>query len=221
MPLRIFRSRPVSSAHAIVFMLGAAMFGMWYFVSLYLQEVLGYSPLKAGLAFLPMTLTIIAGSMVVSRLVGRIGAKPLLVAGMLSLTAGLLLFSRVTPDGSYLVHVLPAGLLTAAGLGASFVPVTITAMSGVAPAEAGLASGLVNTSRQVGGALGLAILATVATAHTDALAGASAPNAADLTAGFQRAFEVGAGFAVAGALVALLAVQVRRRTAAAPAAEAA
>ncbi len=221
MPLRIFRSRPVSSANAIVFLLGSAMFGMWYFVSLYLQQVLGYSPLRAGLAFLPMTLTIIGGSVVASRLVGRFGVKPLLVAGMLSLTAGLLLFSRVTADGSYIAHVLPAGLLTAAGLGASFVPVTITAMSGVAPAEAGLASGLVNTSRQVGGALGLAVLATVATAHTADLAGAAAPNAADLTAGFQRAFEVGAGFALVGALVALLAVQVRQRRAPVPAAEAA
>jgi EmrB/QacA subfamily drug resistance transporter len=190
MPLRIFRSRPLSSANAIVFALGGAMFAMWFFVSLYLQQVLGYSPLKAGLAFLPMTVTIIVGSMVASRM---------------------LLFSRVSAGGGFLSDVLVPGLLTAAGLGASFVPVTIAAVSGVAPTEAGLASGLVNTSRQMGGALGLAILATVATAHTDAVAGKAGPSAAALTAGFDRAFEVGAGFALAGAVVALLALQVRPR----------
>jgi MFS family permease len=176
--------------------------------------VLGYSPLRAGFAFLPMTLTIIAGSVVASRLVGKLGAKPLLIAGMVALTAGLLLFSQVPADGGYVVHVLPAALLTAAGLGAAFVPVTITAMAGVEPREAGLASGLVNTSRQVGGALGLAILATVATAHTNALAGGGNPSASALTEGFQRAFEVGAGFALAGALVAIVALpQVKRQRA--------
>jgi EmrB/QacA subfamily drug resistance transporter len=218
MPLRIFRSRPLSSANAIVFLLGSAMFGMWFFVSLYLQQVLGYSPLRAGFAFLPMTLTIIAGSVVASRLVGRLGAKPLLIAGMLALTGGLLLFAQMPADGGYVVHVLPASLLTAVGLGAAFVPVTITAMAGVEPREAGLASGLVNTSRQVGGALGLAILATVATAHTEALAGGGVPSAVAVTEGFQRAFEVGAGFAFAGALVAIAALpQVRRRQAPEPA----
>ena len=218
MPLHIFRSRPLSSANAIVFLLGSAMFGMWFFVSLYLQQVLGYSPLKAGFAFLPMTLTIIVGSMVASRLVGKVGAKPLLIAGMLSLTGGLLLFAQVPADGGYVAHVLPAALLTAAGLGAAFVPVTITAMAGVEPQEAGLASGLVNTSRQVGGALGLAILATVATAHTNALAGGGQPSAAALTEGFQRAFEVGAGFALAGAVVAVVALpQIKRRQAPEPA----
>jgi MFS family permease len=173
--------------------------------------VLGYSPLKAGFAFLPMTLTIVAGSMIASRLVTRIGVKPLLIGGMLSLSVGLLLFSRVPADGAYLSDILPAALLTAAGLGAAFVPVTIAAVAGVGPSEAGLASGLVNTSRQVGGALGLAILATVATAHTTALAGGGKPSGADLTAGFDRAFEVGAGFALAGVLVAVFALQLRRR----------
>jgi EmrB/QacA subfamily drug resistance transporter len=221
MPLRIFRSRPLSSANAIVFLLGASMFGMWFFVSLYLQQVLGYSPLKAGLAFLPMTLTIVAGSMLASRLVTRVGVKPLLIGGMLSQAAGLLLFSRVPADGAYLADVLPAALLTAAGLGASFVPVTIAAVAGVEHSEAGLASGLVNTSRQMGGALGLAILATVATAHTDALTGGAKPSASALTAGFDRAFEVGAGFALAGVLVAVFGLQLRRRRQPAAVAEAA
>ncbi|HEY0517352.1 MAG TPA: MFS transporter, partial [Solirubrobacteraceae bacterium] len=200
MPLRIFRSRPLSGANAVVFLLGAGMFGMWFFVSLYLQQVLRYSPLEAGLAFLPMTLTIIVGSTVASRLTSRRGAKPLLVAGMTLQAIGLLLFSRVSPHGSYVSDVLAPSLLVAAGIGTAFVPVTITAVGGVAPGEAGLASGLVNTSRQMGGALGLAILATVATARTDSFGGRGA---AALTAGYQRAFEIGAGFAVAGALVAL------------------
>lgn len=207
MPLRIFRSRPLSGANAVVFLLGAGMFGMWFFVSLYLQQVLGYSPLEAGLAFLPMTLTIVAGSVIASRLTARRGAKPLLVVGMTLQALGLLLFSRVSADGSYLSDVLVPSLLVAAGLGTAFVPVTITAMAGVAPAEAGLASGLVNTSRQMGGALGLAILATVATARTDALGG---HGAAALTAGYQRAFEIGAGFAIVGLLVALFVLRMER-----------
>ena len=207
MPLRIFRSRPLSGANAVVFLLGAGMFGMWFFVSLYLQQVLGYSPLEAGLAFLPMTVTIIVGSTVASRLTARRGAKPLLVLGMSLQAIGLLWFSRVSPGGSYLSDVIAPSLFVAAGLGAAFVPVTITAMAGVAPAETGLASGLVNTSRQMGGALGLAILATVATARTDSLGGHSA---AALTAGYQRAFEIGAGFAVAGLLVALFVLRTER-----------
>ncbi|MEA2459816.1 MAG: hypothetical protein QOC95_2788 [Thermoleophilaceae bacterium] len=215
MPLRIFRSRPLSGANAIVFLLGAGMFGMWFFVSLYLQQVLGYSPLEAGLAFLPMTLTIIVGSTLASRLTARYGVKPLLVVGMTLQTAGLLLFSRVSPDGSYLSDVLAPSLLVAAGLGTAFVPVTIAAVGGVAPGEAGLASGLVNTSRQMGGALGLAILATVATARTGALGG---HGAAALTGGYQRAFEIGAGFALVGVLVALFVLRVERGGAAQPAA---
>lgn len=208
MPLRIFRSRPVSSANAIVFLLGGSMFAMWFFVSLYMQNVLGYSPLEAGLAFLPMTVTIIIGSTLASRLVERLGAKPLLTPGMLLVGVGMLLFSRVAPGGSY-AGVLVPGVITAVGLGCAFVPVTITAVSGVAAEEAGLASGLVNTSRQVGGSLGLAVLATVATEHTSTIGGGQ-PTLAALTSGFDLAFEVGAGFAFAGALVALFALQVNR-----------
>jgi EmrB/QacA subfamily drug resistance transporter len=221
MPLRIFRSRSVSSANGIVFMLGAAMFAMWYFASLYMQQVLGYSPLEAGVAFIPMTLTIAAASVLASRLVGRVGAKPLLVVGMLGQTAGMLLFSRISADGSFLGDILLAGVVTAAGMGAAFAPVTIAAVSGVASSEAGLASGLVNTSRLLGGALGLAVLATVATEHTAALTGGGNPSATALTAGFARAFEVGAGFALIGALVALLALQARPRREPEPVAEAA
>jgi EmrB/QacA subfamily drug resistance transporter len=218
MPLRIFRSRPLSGANAVVFLLGAGMFGMWFFVSLYLQQVLRYSPIEAGLAFLPMTLTIVAGSTVASRLTSRRGAKPLLVGGMALQAVGLLLFARVSPHGSYVSDVLAPSLLVAAGIGTAFVPVTIAAMAGVAPAEAGLASGLVNTSRLMGGALGLAVLATVATERTDSFA---SHGAAALTAGYHRAFEIGAGFAFAGALVALFVLQTVRAQAPGAAASAA
>jgi EmrB/QacA subfamily drug resistance transporter len=216
MPLRIFRSRPLSGANAVVFLLGAGMFGMWFFVSLYLQQVLGYSPLEAGLAFLPMTLTIVVGSTIASRLTARRGAKPLLVVGMALQAIGLLLFSGVSPHGSYASDVLAPSLLVAAGLGTAFVPVTIAAMAGVSPGETGLASGLVNTSRQMGGALGLAVLATIATARTADLGG---HGAAALTAGYQRAFEIGSGFAIAGLLVALLVLRIEPRRAPEPLAE--
>ncbi|HSD79918.1 MAG TPA: MFS transporter, partial [Solirubrobacteraceae bacterium] len=165
-PLRIFASRQLAGANVVVFLLGSAVFAMWYFVSLYLQEVLGYTPLEAGLAFLPMSLTIVASSSVAGRAVTRVGAGPLLAAGMALIAVGMALFARAATDGSYLADVLAPALLTATGIGMSFVPVTIAAVAGVAPREAGLASGLVNTSRQVGGSLGLAALATLATQHT-------------------------------------------------------
>jgi MFS family permease len=149
-----------------------------------------------------------------SRLTARRGAKPLLVTGMTFQAIGLLLFTGVSAHGSYLSDVLAPSLFVAAGIGIAFVPVTIAAVAGARPGEAGLASGLVNTSRQMGGALGLAILATVATARTDALGG---HGAAALTAGYERAFAIGAGFAVAGALVALLVLRLEGGPAAAPA----
>src|SRR3954468_11884723 len=202
-PLRIFSSRLLSGANVVVFMLGASVFAMWYFVSLYLQQVLGYSPIEAGLAFLPMTAAIIIGSTLAARTVARVGAGTMLGIGMGLTAAGMLLFARVSPDGTYASDVLVPSLLVAVGIGLSFVPVTIAAVAGVRPQEAGLASGIVNTSRQVGGSLGLAILATVATQRTAALgAGAGA-----LTAGYHRAFEVGALFAFAGAVVALVVVR--------------
>jgi EmrB/QacA subfamily drug resistance transporter len=205
MPLRIYSSRMLAAANVVVLLVGAATFGMWFFVSLYLQQVLGYSPIRAGLAFLPMTLMIVGGSAFASRGVARFGAKPLLTAGLLSQAAGLLLFARVAPDGGYLSDVMVPSLLVSIGIGLSFVPATICAVSGVAPAEAGLASGLVNTARLVGGALGLAVLAAVATAHTDGeLPVGHVPVRllhSALTDGFHVAFAVAAGIAVSGALV--------------------
>ncbi|MBV9423779.1 MAG: MFS transporter [Solirubrobacterales bacterium] len=207
MPLRIFASRTLTAANVVMLLVGAASFGMWFFLSLYLQQVLGYSPIRAGLAFLPMTVCIIVGSTLASRAVARVGAKPLLVAGLAFQAAGLALFTGLSADGSYLGDVLAPSLLTAIGIGCAFVPVTIAAVAGVARREAGLASGLVNTSRLVGGALGLAILAALATSRTNGDlrhggAGAHAVHVA-LTNGFQLAFAVAAGFAVVGGLVAL------------------
>ncbi len=208
MPLRIYSSRTLSAANVVVTLIGGSTFGMWFFVSLYLQQVLGYSPIKAGLAFLPMTIIIVVGSAVASRAVIRVGAKPLLLAGMTALTAGLLLFRDISADGTYTSAILAPSVLVAIGIGLSFVPATLLAVAGVAPGEAGLASGLVNTSRLVGGALGLAILAAIATARTDhALHSGTAHSLhAALTSGFELAFAVAAGFALVGGLVALVAL---------------
>jgi MFS family permease len=214
MPLRIFASRQLSAANLSVLAVGAASFGMWFFVSLYLQQVLGYSPIRAGLAFLPMTVCIVIGSTLASRLVQRIGVRPILTLGLVLQVAGLLLFALIHTHGTYLGDVLAPSLLVAMGIGLSFVPAAIAAVSGVAPHEAGLASGLVNTSRLFGGALGLALLAAIATArtHADARLGDSAHAA--LTSGFQIAFVVAAAFAAVGALVAFFGLprQPRVRT---------
>ncbi len=212
MPLRIYSSRTLSAANVVVMLMGGSTFGMWFFVSLYLQQVLGYSPIKAGLAFLPMTLIIVAGSVIASRAVTRIGAKPLLLAGMTSLTAGLLVFSDLSVNGTYAGVVLVPSLLVAIGIGLSFVPATLLAVAGVPSEEAGLASGLLNTSRLMGGALGLAILAAVATSRTDSLTSGGDALHAALTSGFELAFLVAGGFALAGGLVALFGLpRVARR----------
>ena len=221
MPLRIYSSRTLSAANLVVLMIGAAVFAMWFFLSLYLQQVLGYSPLRAGLAFLPMTLCIVACSTLASRVVTRVGPKPMLVAGMTLQAIGLVLFTHISPDGSYLSDVLVPSLLIATGIGFSFVPVTIAGVTGVASEEAGLASGLVNTSRFVGGALGLAILAALATARTNGDVHHGLAAHAALTGGFELAFGIAAAFSAAGALIALVGLPrvsmrgARRRTIAA------
>jgi EmrB/QacA subfamily drug resistance transporter len=202
MPLRIYRSRTLSSSNLVVLLVGGATFGMWFFVSLYLQQVLGYSPIKAGLAFLPMTLCIVAGSTFASRAVDRVGAKPLLVIGMFAQAIGLLLFTRVAVHGTYLGDMLAPSLLVAIGIGLAFVPATITAVAGVDSREAGLASGLVNTSRLFGGALGLAVLAAIAAGRTNSDLHHAVSQHAALTSGFQLAFLVAASFALLGGLVA-------------------
>ena len=210
MPLRIYASRTLTAANLIVLLIGAATFGMWFFLSLYLQQVLGYTPLKAGLAFLPMTSCIVLGSIFASRAVPRLGAKRMLVVGMVLQTAGLILFTDLTASGGYLSEILIPSLLVAVGIGLSFVPATISAVAGVRREEAGLASGLVNTSRLFGGALGLAILATLAASRTKAFESAAGHAAhttrtlhAALTSGFELAFLIAAAVAAVGAVIAV------------------
>ncbi len=208
-PLRIFSVRMLSVANVVVFFLGASVFAMWYFVSLYLQQVLGYSPVRAGLAFLPMTTGIIIASTIAPRLAQRFGPRWVLTFGMGLVGLGLLLFSGVRTGGSYTGDVLLPGVLAAAGLGCSFVPVTIAAVSGIERRQAGLASGLVNTSRQLGGSLGLAILATVASQQSQSARRAGANGAQALVTGFHSAFLLGGCFALAGALAAAVGLTAR------------
>ncbi len=222
MPLKIFRSRTLSAANLVVLMLGAAMFAMWFFVSLYLQQVLHFSPIEAGLAFLPMTFLLATCSTLSSRMVLRFGAKTLLVTGMSLLTIGLLWFTDVSAGGSYAGNVLAPSLIVAVGMGIAFVPVTLAAVSGVAPHEAGLASGIVNTSRLFGGALGLAILATIATSTTNSDLHRHVATGAALSNGFDTAFVVAAAFAFVGAVIAAVGlprIPARGRPAAGPEAE--
>jgi EmrB/QacA subfamily drug resistance transporter len=210
-PFRIFRLRTLTGANVVGLLVGASLFSMFFFISLYMQQVLGYSPIKSGFSYLPLALTIILAAGIASQLVTRVGFKPVLITGMVFIAAGLVWFGQVSVDGTYLGDVLFPSLLAAIGLGFSFVPVTIAAVSGVAEREAGLASGLINTSQQVGGALGLAILATVANSRTDHVLASSGggPGARPeaLTEGFQAAFLTGAGFAVLGAVLAAVLIR--------------
>ncbi len=204
MPFSIFRLRTLRGANVVGLLLGMSLFSMFFFISLYMQQVLDYEPLKAGLAYLPLATLIIVSAGVASQLVTRVGFKPTLIAGMLFITAGLVWFGQVSaPGGTYVGDVLFPSMLAAIGLGLAFVPVTIAAVTATKPDEAGLASGLINTSQQVGGALGLALLATVATSRTDDVFASGERNPAiALTEGFQSAFLVGAGMALLGAVLA-------------------
>jgi EmrB/QacA subfamily drug resistance transporter len=203
MPLRIWSAPTLRAANAVVLALGAASFSMWFFLSLYLQDVRGDSPITTGLAFLPMTVCIILASTIASRLVHRFGARTPLIAGMAALGGGLLLFTQLAVGGSFWVSMLGPSLLAAIGIGLAFTPAAIAGVSGVPAHEAGLASGLINTSRMFGGALGLAVLATLAASHTKAEAHAGVAARAALTDGFHLAFLIAAGLALGGALLAL------------------
>jgi len=202
MPLRVFGVRSLSAANIVVFFLGCAVFAMWYFVSLYLQQVLGYSPIKTGVAFLPMTAAIALASTFAGRLSSRVGPGIVLTGGMSLVALGMAGFSFIDAGGGYWTDIFVPSVITATGLGFSFVPVTIAGMAGVRREEAGLASGLINTSRQFGGSLGLAVLATIASSRTSALTDGGHTAAAALTGGFSVAFWVGAGFAALGAVAA-------------------
>jgi EmrB/QacA subfamily drug resistance transporter len=203
-PLRIFRSRNVAGANAIQALSVAGMFGMFFLGALYLQRVLGYDALELGLAFLPVS--IVMGTLSIrysERLVMRFGAKNTLIPGLLLIAAGLALFTLAPVGGSYVQHVLPVMILLGVGAGASFPALMTLAMSGATQEDAGLASGLVNTSAQVGGALGLAVLATLSATRTHDAAAAGSGTASSLTSGYHLAFLIGAGLVLAAAAVAV------------------
>jgi EmrB/QacA subfamily drug resistance transporter len=204
-PLQIFRIRRLRAANVIVVLMYAATFPTFFFVTLYLQQVLGFSAIGAGLAFLPMTLSIFLGSTLAPRVVARFGARMVIVAAMTAMAAGMLVLTGIAPGQSYVGPVLVGEVLTALGMGFGLVPSTIVAMQGVAGAQSGVASGLLNTSRLMGGALGLAVLSTIA---SDQTRGAVAVSPAQgLTDGFGLAFTVAIAFAVIGALVAAYALR--------------
>jgi EmrB/QacA subfamily drug resistance transporter len=201
-PFSVFRSRSLTGATVTGVLMGAALIGLFFFATLYLQQVLGYGPLKAGLAYLPLALTIGASAGVASQLSTKFGAKPVLVSGLAIQAAGLYWFSHVSAGGSFFADVLFPSVVVALGMGLAFVPLTITAMSGVSADESGLASGLMATAQQIGQAVGLAILTGVATT--------TAATPAALTHSFENAFVVAAGFALIAALAAFVIVAKTR-----------
>ena len=224
--LSIFRVRTVRAANVVMFLVAAGLFAMFYFNTLYLQRVLGYSALEAGLAFLPFTAGIIIGAGLSQSLVPKLGAREVPLIGIPMAVVGLLLFMRLQPDGSYVTDLLPGIMLASIGMGLTFVPITLIATSGIPGDDAGLASGLFNTSQQIGGALGLAILATLSVDATQdtlsELGGAPQPadEAQALVDGFHVAY-LGSAALVAGGFFALLFLLSRRDVVAVGAGEAA
>jgi EmrB/QacA subfamily drug resistance transporter len=204
-PLGFFKRRTLAGANLIGFGLGTTIFGMFFLLSLYMQIVLGFSALETGVGYLAVALTAVAASGAAQALVTRIGVKPVLAMGLALIGVGLVLFTQLPVDGTYVANLLPGFILVGIGLGFSFVPVSIAALAGVAGREAGLASGLINTSQQIGGALGLAILTTVSTTKTDDLTPpGQQPSLTALVDGYSLAFWVAAGFAAISLVTTLL-----------------
>jgi MFS family permease len=204
MPLRLFRSRNVAGANGIICALVVGMFGIFFLGALYMQLVLGYKPLEVGLAFLPGTL--IMGTLSLGytdKLNMRFGPRNVLIVGLIFLVAAMLLMARTPVDGHYWVDLFPVMLLFGAGAGVSFPALMMLAMSGATPSDAGLASGLVNTTAQVGGAIGLAVLATVSAERTQSLVAGGDSQAAALTGGFHVAYLIGAALAFVGIAAAV------------------
>ena len=212
-PLRFFRKRTPTGANVVGFLLGTAIFGMFFLLSLYMQQILGYSPVQAGVAYLAVALAVIVGAGASQALVTKIGVKPVLAGGMVLVAVGLAYFTRLDTHDSYFWDLFPGFVVIGVGMGFSFIPVSIAALGGIEPHEAGLASGLINTSQQIGGALGLAILTTVSTTRTDNILNAipsptDAQTASAFVDGYTLAFWVAAGFAAVGVVATL--VMLRR-----------
>jgi EmrB/QacA subfamily drug resistance transporter len=208
-PLRIFRRRTLTGANVIGFWLGTMVFGMFFLLSLYMQQVLGFTAIKTGVGYLAVALTAVVSSGVAQALVTRLGVKPVLTAGLALVGGGLVYFAQISANGSYFTDLFPGFIILGIGLGFSFVPISIAALAGVTGRDAGLASGLINTAQQIGGALGLAILTTVSTTHTGRLLKHGTPKLEAITSGFSLAFWVGAGLAAASIVTTL--VVLRRR----------
>ena len=211
-PFRIFRSRSLSTANGVMFLVGGAFFAMWYFLTFYFQHVLGYGPVKTGFAFLPMAIAIIIGAQISSRLIAKTGVRPLVQIGATLATLGFLWVSLIGPQSSYWSDIFAPSSLCAFAIGIVFAPLAMAATSQVDRADAGLASGLLNTSRQMGGSLSLAILGTVAADHTASLMG-RVSNGSALVSGYQRAFQISAALTfVALVVTGLLPRQTGRAT---------
>jgi len=209
MPFSIFRTQTLAAANVVGFVLGTGLFAMFLMLTLYMQQVLHFSPLRTGIGYLAVAGTAIIWANLAAALVTRVGVKSVMVFGMSMMTVGLLYFTQVSVDGSYWADLFPGFLIIGVGIPFAFVPVTIAAVAGTKPQEAGLASGLINTSQQIGGAVGIAILSTIAVSTTsdDLTSGVAAPAA--LTDGFQNAFWAGAAITFAGVLVSLFFVRGR------------
>jgi EmrB/QacA subfamily drug resistance transporter len=211
MPLRLFRSRNVSGANGVMALLVVGMFGLFFLGALYLQQILGYSPLEVGLAFLPATLVMGTLSLgFTDKLNMRFGPRNVLITGLFFLLAAMLLFARTPVDGNYWIDLLPLMLLFGVGAGVSFPALMMLAMSGATPSDAGLASGLVNTTAQVGGAIGLALLATLSAERTDSLLAEGESMASALNGGFHLAYLIGAALAVVAIVAAVTVLRSER-----------
>ena len=222
MPFSIFRLQTLTASNIAGFVLGTALFAMFLMLTLYMQLVLGFSPIKTGFAYLAVAGTAVIWANVAAVAVNRVGVKPALIFGMSLLTAGLLYFTQVSVGGSYWTDLFPGFLIIGLAIPFAFVPISIAAFAGTREEEAGLASGLMNTSQQIGGAVGIAILSTVATSTTSGAAASGTEQAIALTEGFQAAFWTGAAIALVGVLVSVFLVRGRDlQPADAPAAEAA
>ncbi len=210
MPLGIFRNRNVTGANVVGVLMAGGLFAWFFFSALYLQEILGYTPLEVGLAYLPSMVIWGGSSLFSDRLVLRFGVKAPLVAGLALMTIGLVLFARTPVDGSLLVDVLPGTIAIGLGAGVAFNPLLLTAMSGVAPTEFGLASGVVNTAFMMGGALALAALASIAAARSDSLRASGDGELAALNGGYNAAFVIGAAFAAAATVLAAVLIRAEQ-----------
>jgi predicted MFS family arabinose efflux permease len=208
-PFSIFRLQTLAAANIAGFILGTALFSMFLMLTLYMQQVLRYSPLETGVAYLAVAGTAVIWANVAAAAVNRVGVKPALILGMGLLTTGLVYFAQVSVGGSYWADLFPGFLVLGVAIPFAFVPITIAALAGTKPQEAGLASGLINTSQQIGGAVGIAFLSTIAVTTTDGeiATGARLPSA--LTDGFVNAFWAGAAIAFAGLLVSIFLVRGR------------